>query len=112
MTGTDVQYKEGNTNVGLGSGYILKLSADANSSEWSINDSADVFMLPHSWVNVTAIADPDSSKAAIIIQDEDNIYFSGEVAVNGKGIPEGLYLRWGCTQSLVSVDNVKVLCAN
>jgi arabinan endo-1,5-alpha-L-arabinosidase len=112
LTGTDVQYKEGNTNAGLGSGYILKLSADANSSEWSINDSADVFMLPHSWVNVTAIADPDSSKAAIIIQDEDNIYFSGEVAVNGKGIPEGLYLRWGCTQSLVSVDNVKVFCAN
>lgn len=106
LIGTDVRYKGGDTNAGLESGYIFKLSAAANSDNWGINDLDGTFRLPYSWVNVTALVNQDSGKAAVIIRDGENIYYSGEVDINGKGAPEGLYLRWGCTQSLVSVDNV------
>ena len=57
---------------------------------------------------MTALVNQSLGKAAVIIEDKENLYYSGEVSINGKGVPEGLYLRWGCTQSLVSVDNVKV----
>lgn len=107
LFGTDVAYISADTNAGLDSGYIFKLSA-TNSTKWTINDSKDTFELPVAWVNVTALVNPDTKKAAVIIRDEDNLYYSGEVDVIGNGIPEGLYLRWGCIQSLVSVDNVKV----
>lgn len=108
LFGTDVKYKSGDTNAGLDSGYIFKLSA-TNSTKWSVNDSEDTFELPLGWVNVTALVSPATRKAAVIIRDEDNLYYSGEVGIDGNGIPGGLYLRWGCIQSLVSVDNVTVL---
>lgn len=108
LFGTDVKYKSGDTNAGLDSGYILKLSA-TNSTKWSVNDSEDTFELPLGWVHVMALVNPSAGKAAVIICDEDNLYYSGEVNIDGDGLPGGLYLRWGCIQSLVSVDNVKVL---
>ena len=108
LMGTDAVFKEGNTNQGLESGYIFKISA-TNSTNWSINGSNDTFALPVGWVNVTVLGNPGAKKAAVVIRDEDNVYYSGEVGVNGTGIPNGLYLRWGCIQSLVSVDNVKVM---
>ena len=108
LMGTDVAFKDGNTNQGLESGYIFKISA-TNSTNWSINDSKETFGLPIDWVNVTVLGNPGTKKAAMIIRDEDNVYYSGEVSVNGAGIPNGLYLRWGRIQALVSVDNVKVM---
>lgn len=108
LMSTDVAFKEGNTNRGLESGYIFKISA-TNSTNWSINDASDTFALPLDWVNVTVLGNPETKKAAVVIRDEDNVYYSGEVSVNGTGTPSGLYLRWGCIQSLVSVDNVKVM---
>lgn len=108
LMGTDAAFKEGNTNRGLESGYIFKISA-ANSTNWSINDSNDTFVLPLDWVNVTVLGNPGTKKAAVVIRDEDTVYYSGEVSVNGAGTPNGLYLRWGCVQSLVSVDNVRVM---
>jgi len=108
LMSTDAAFKEGNTNQGLESGYIFKISA-TNSTNWAINGSKDTFGLPIGWVNVTVLGNPGAKKAAVVIRDEDNVYYSGEVSVNGAGVPNGLYLRWGCIQSLVSVDNVKVM---
>ena len=108
LIGTDVRYKGDDTNAGLESGDIFKLSAASNSDNWAVNDSEGTFRLPYGWVHVTALVNQSSRKAAVIIEDKENLYYSGEVSINGKGVPEGLYLRWGCTQSLVSVDNVKV----
>lgn len=112
ITGTDVSYKENDTNKGIESGYILKLSAESNSTQWSVNNSETTFELPFSWVHVKTIVNGDVSKAAVIISDrtdEDKIYYAGEVDINGNGMLNGLYLRWGCIQALVSVDNVKVM---
>ncbi len=107
ITGTDATYKNGDTNAGIENGYILKLSSD-NSTLWQINGTDKTCTLPFSWVHVKAIASAGTSKAAIIISDEENIYFAGEVNINGTGIPGGLYLKWGNVQALVSVDNVEV----
>lgn len=43
-----------------------------------------------------------------MIADDENLYYGGEVTISGNGKPNGLYLRWACVQSLVSVDDVKV----
>lgn len=43
-----------------------------------------------------------------MIADDENLYYGGEVTINGNGKPNGLYLRCACVQSLVSVDDVKV----
>ena len=107
ITGQDATYKNGDTNAGIESGYILKLSAD-NSTLWQINGTEKTCTLPFGWVHVKAIASAGTSKTAIIISDEENIYFAGEADINGTGIPGGLYLKWGNLQALVSVDNVEV----
>lgn len=108
ITGQDAAYIDGDTNAGIESGYILKLSAD-NSTTWKLNDDTEkTCVLPLGWVHVKAIINSSTSKAAIIISDAENIYFAGEVNINGTGKPGGLYLKWGCVQALVSVDNVKV----
>ena len=108
ITGQDAAYIDGDTNTGIESGYILKLSAD-NSTTWKLNDDTEkTCVLPLGWVHVKAIINSSTSKAAIIISDAENIYFAGEVNINGTGKPGGLYLKWGCVQALVSVDNVKV----
>lgn len=108
ITGRDAVYIDGDTNAGIGSSYILKLSAD-NSTTWQINnDTEKICVLPLGWVHIKAIIDSSSNKAAIIISDAEDIYFAGEVNINGEGKPGGLYLKWGCVQALVSVDNVKV----
>lgn len=105
--GTDVKYKDNDTNAGLESGYICKLSAK-DSTTWHINDSEQGFELPVSWVTVTAVVDTNAKKAAVCIADDENIYYGGEVTINGNGKPNGLYLRWARIQSLISVDNVGV----
>lgn len=107
LTGTDVKYKENDTNAGLESGYICKLSAK-DSLVWHINDSEKGFELPVGWVTVTAVVDTNAKKAAVCIADDENIYYGGEVSVSGNGKPNGLYLRWARMQSLISVDNVGV----
>lgn len=107
LIGSDVKFRENDTNAGLESGYIFKLSAE-NSTRWSINDSETTFELPLTWVTVTAVVDTKAGKAAVMIADDENLYYGGEVTINGNGKPNGLYLRWACVQSLVSVDDVKV----
>lgn len=108
ITGQDAAYIDNDTNSGLESGYILKLSAD-NSTTWQVNDDTEkTCVLPFGWVHVKAIVNSNDNKAAIIISDTENIYFAGEVNINGAGKPGGLYLKWGCVQALVSVDNVEV----
>lgn len=108
ITGQDAAYIDGDTNAGIESGYILKLSAD-NSTTWQLNDDTEkTCVLPLGWVHIKAIINSSTRKAAIIISDAENIYFAGEVKINGTGKPGGLYLKWGCVQALVSVDNVKV----
>ncbi len=108
ITGQDAAYIDNDTNAGLESGYILKLSAD-NSTTWQVNDDTEkTCVLPFGWVHVKAIVNSNDNKAAIIISDTENIYFAGEVNINGAGKPGGLYLKWGCVQALVSVDNVEV----
>lgn len=107
LLGSDAAFKGDDTNAGVESGYIFNLSATDNAS-WSINGSKETFALPITWVHVTAIVDPQKGKAAVIIKDDARVYYSGEVSINGTGVPKGLYLRWGAKQSLVSVDNVKV----
>ncbi|MFG6393806.1 MAG: hypothetical protein K1W24_06425 [Lachnospiraceae bacterium] len=93
--------------MGIESGYILKLSSD-NSMEWQVNGTEKTCSLPLSWIHIKAIVNAGTSKSAIIISDKENIYFAGKVNINGTGNPGGLYLKWGCLQALVSVDNVKV----
>lgn len=107
ITGTDAAYKDGDTNAGIESGYILKLSSTEDKS-WQVNDNGKTFTLPHSWLHVKAVTGSNPDKAAIIISDGNKVYYAGEVNVSGKGVAGGLYLRWGCKQALVSVDNVKV----
>jgi hypothetical protein len=107
IMGTDVKFKNDDTNAGLESGYILKLQAK-NSTKWSINGSEETFELPITWVTVTAVVDTASKTANVVIADDENLYYAGKVGINGTGKPKGLYLRWACKQSLVSVDNVKV----
>lgn len=108
VTGADAAYTDGDTNSGIESGYILKLSAD-NSTEWKINGTENSCILPFGWVHVKAVVNSGASKAAVIISDKENIYYAGEVNINGTGVPGGLYLKWGCVQALVSVDNVMVV---
>ncbi len=107
ITGTDVNYKDNNSNAGLESGYILKLSSE-DDLNWKLNDIGESFELPLGWVHVETIVDKASNKAAVVISDNNKVYYSGEVKINGNGNLNGLYLRWGCVQALVSVDNVKV----
>ncbi|MCI9079042.1 MAG: family 43 glycosylhydrolase [Lachnospiraceae bacterium] len=107
ITGQDAAYKDNDTNAGIESGYILKLSAD-NSTTWQVNNTETACVLPLGWVHVKAIVNSSTNKAAVIISSKENIYFAGEVNINGTGEPGGLYLKWGCVQALVSVDNVKV----
>lgn len=108
LFGTDVKYKEDDTNAGLESGYIFKLSAENGSTEWSINDSKEKFELPLTWVHVKASVDVKNGKALVKISDGETEFYGGEINVSGKGQPGGLYLRWACIQSLISVDNVYV----
>lgn len=108
LTGTDVKFRNNDTNAGLESGYVFKLSAPKNNTSWSINDSAETFELPITWVTVTAVVDVKAGTAAVMIADKERQYYGGEVKINGTGKPNGLYLRWARKQSLVSVDNVKV----
>lgn len=108
LTGSDVKYKNNDTNAGVDSGYILKLSATKKSTKWSVNGSKETYELPRTWVHVTAAVDPASGKAAVRIADDTREYFGGEVTISGNGQPGGLYLKWACIQSLISVDNVKV----
>lgn len=107
LTGSDVKFNSDDTNAGVESGYILKLSAEADSTEWSVNGSKETYELPLTWVHVTAAVDPASGKAAVRITDDTREYFGGEVTISGSGQPGGLYLKWACIQSLISVDNVK-----
>lgn len=104
---TDKKFKENDTNSGIESGYICKLTT-TNSKTWHINDSKDGFDLPTGWVTVTAAVDAASGKAAVRIADGENCYYGGEVSINGNGKPDGLYLRWACIHSVISVDNVSV----
>jgi arabinan endo-1,5-alpha-L-arabinosidase len=108
LMGTDVKFKNDDTNAGLESGYILKLQAK-NSTKWSVNGSEQTFELPITWVTVTAVVDTTAKTADVVIADDDMVYYAGQVKINGTGKPNGLYLRWAYKQSLVSVDNVKVL---
>lgn len=64
LTGTEVKYKDNDTNAGLESGYICKLSAK-DSTTCHINDSEQGFELPVSWVTVTAVVDTNAKKAAV-----------------------------------------------
>jgi len=107
LTGKDVSFVSGDENAGIKDGYIFKLSAKGNT-DWAINDSEDTFYMPTTWVHVTASVDPDEKKAAIVIEDKKQIYYSGEIDINGNGKLNGLYLHWAAKQSLVSVDNIKV----
>lgn len=107
LMGTDVKFIKGDTNAGLESGYICKLSTE-NSTIWHINDSKEGFELPYGWVTVTAVVDAAAGKAAVCIADEENCYYGGEISIRGNGKPNGLYLRWACIQSLISVDNVSI----
>ncbi len=107
ITGTDCAFQGGDGNAGIESGYILKLSA-VNSQQWTVNDGEESVTLPFGWVHVMAVTGEAATKAAIVISDKEAVYYAKEVAVNGTGEVNGLYLRWGTKQALVSVDNVSV----
>jgi hypothetical protein len=106
VTGTDAAFQNDDTNAGLESGYVFKLSSQGET--WSVNDGAESFELPAGWVHVTVSVDAEKKKAAVMISDDKKVYYGGEVSVSGSGELKGLYLRWGAKQALVSVDNVKV----
>ncbi len=112
VTRSDMAYNKDDSNAGIANGYLFKIASD-DTDKWVVNDLADrAFELPLSgWVHVKVIVNEDDTKAAVIVSDDTKVYFSDEVTTKGSGALKGLYLRWGCTQALVSVDDVKVTSA-
>jgi beta-xylosidase/uncharacterized protein YjdB len=116
FTCQDKTYTDGNKNVGLASGYILKLSASGTSNQtFTINDvEADTVTLPSTdWIRIKVTMDSsDLTKGILTITDLSTntvLVDNKEIAVNGEGKLEGMYLLLGRgTGSQAKVDNTSV----
>ena len=106
LSGTDIEYTNGNMNDGIDKGYILKMSA-LKDTMWSIN-GAEAVDIPADWVHVLAVVDSNNKVASIVISDDTKTYFDSAVTVDGTGILKGMYIRGGRYNSVTKVDNIKV----
>ncbi len=108
ITTTDKAYV-GNANDGLKSGYLVFLTA-LNSTTWTINGTSNTVTIPkNSWVNIKAyICDNGTVNLTITSENDDAILYSGNVAYNGNGTLEGIYIRGGRYNFEGAVDNILV----
>jgi hypothetical protein len=112
----DKQYTDANKNIGLASGYILKLEASgAGNQTFTINDEeTDTVTLPSTdWIHIKVSMDSsDLTKGTLTITDlttKKVLVDNKEIAVNGEGKLEGMYLLLGRgTGSQAKVDNTVV----
>ncbi len=111
ITNSARAYTSSNVNYGVASGYIIKLSALANTTTWSINGGQGTVNIPRStWVNIKAFVDTTAGTALLKITNKltGAILYSGTVTVSGTGTLQGLYFMGGRTTSVLRVDNIIV----
>ncbi len=110
IKGADAAYPSNNTNNGITSGYILKLSANtAAGTTYTINDSSETVISPSAtWVHVKTTVDVVAGTAAVTITNGTDTLYNGTVDVNGTGVLGGLYSQVGRQGGINSVDNITV----
>lgn len=107
---------DGNVNVGITSGYILKLEASGVGNQvFTINDNEkDTVTLPASdWIHVKVTVNAaDKGKAVLTLTDRATgreLVSKKEITVNGEGNLQGMYILLGRgTSSQAKVDNTVV----
>lgn len=112
----DKAYENNGVNIGLASGYILKLeAAGAGNQTFTINDNEkDTVPLPATdWIHVKVSVDTgDLTKAVLTLTNTSTgqvLLKDKEIRVNGEGKLAGLYILLGRgTSSEAKVDNTVV----
>lgn len=118
IVATDRKYSSNNVNVGIASGYILKLSANGKGNQtFNINDTSDTVNIPSDkWVNIRLDMDSsDLTKAILTITNIDKneaIISEKQIAVNGSGdisgANAGSYILLGRGNSVACIDNIVI----
>lgn len=112
----DKAYESGGVNIGLASGYILKLEAvGAGNQTFTINDDEkDTVLLPASdWIHVKVSVDTgDLTKAVLTLTNTSTgqvLKKDKEIRINGGGKLAGLYILLGRGNSSgARVDNTVI----
>jgi hypothetical protein len=110
ILGSDKAYTKDSQDYGVASGYILKLTKTASAqgtNTWSLNGKEAV-TLPNTWVHVKVAVNATNSLAVVTISDSSKVYYDGVVAINGKGIINGFYLRSMGSSDILAIDNLKL----
>lgn len=115
VTTTNGAYTDKNENNGLASGYVLKLSADANATKWYINDSATEYVeLPVAdadlagWVHVKITGNTSEGKATLEILNGETSLYNKEITMNNAANIKGFYVLAGRYMSIFKIDNIAV----
>ncbi len=107
-TTENIFYSNGVINDGIESGYLFKISGDALSTTWTINDKDTFDVEAGKWIHVNALVDTDAETVALTITDGDTELYSGTVSMNDAGALQGFYIRGGRYNSVTAVDNVTI----
>ncbi len=108
VTTEKMAYLNNVINDGIGGGYLFKLSANASSTTWAINDGDTFEIAAGQWIHINAIADTDTGLVTLTITNGDTELYSGNVEMNGAGKLRGFYIRGGRYHSVTCVDNVTI----
>ncbi len=118
IVATDRKYSSNNTNIGIESGYILKLSANGKGNQtFNINDTSDTVNIPSDkWVNIRLDMDSSDLTKAILtitnINTNEAIISEKQIAVNGSGdisgANAGSYVLLGRGNSVACIDNIVI----
>lgn len=108
VTTENMAYLNNVINDGIESGYLFKLSGNANSTTWSVNDGDTFDIAAGKWMHINAIADTETGTVILTITCDNETIYSGTVTMNASGTLRGFYIRGGRYNSVTCVDNVTV----
>ncbi len=109
IASTDKKYYSNTANNGLESGYLVLLTS-TNSTTWVINGTSKTVVIPkNTWVNIKAyICDNNTVDLTITSENDGTVLFNGNVAYNGNGTIDSIYIRGGRYNADIAVDNILV----
>lgn len=110
ILGSESTISSGNINAGVTSGYILRLSAGPNSTNYYINGSSTQYVtIPsNTWVTVKVDVDTTTGTAYLTISGDSGDLFAGNITMNGTGVLKGLYTLRGRGLGTNSIDNISI----
>jgi len=108
LVSDEMSYLSNVINDGIAGGYLFKLSANAGSEEWTVNDGDTVNIKSGEWVHVTALVNGSASTVTITISNDNGELYTGTVDITGSTALKGFYIRGGRYDSVTCVDNIEV----